>query len=114
RSTDNLINRVNNIYNDTILNRIYSNVGQGSAVGLELGNEWIPNDKVNVFAGGNIYKYTIDGYFDERPINTSAWVYSLNINLGYDISDTWGLQWNLNYLSERNTAQGRDSEFYAP
>ena len=114
RSTDNLINRVNNIYNDTILNRIYSNVGQGSAVGLEIGNEWNPNDKLNVFAGGNIYKYTIDGYFDERPINTSSWVYSLNINLGYDISDTWGLQWNLNYLSERNTAQGRDSEFYAP
>ena len=30
RKTNNLINRVNNVYNDSILNRIYSNVGNSS------------------------------------------------------------------------------------
>ena len=114
RSTENLINRVNTIYNDTILNRIYANVGLGNAVGIELGNEWNLSDRFNVFAGGNLYKYTIDGHFDNRPIHTSSWVHSLNINLGYNLSDTWSLQWNLNYLSDRNTAQGVDSEFYSP
>lgn len=114
RSTDNLINRVNNVYNDTILNRIYSNVGNGNAWGMEIGNEWNLSEKLNVFAGGNLYKYTIEGTFDNLPVNTSSWVHSVNINIGYDISDTWSLQANLNYLSDRNTAQGVDSEFYSP
>ena len=35
--TNNLINRVNTVYNDSILNRIYSNVGISTLNGLELG-----------------------------------------------------------------------------
>lgn len=114
RSTDNLINRVNTIYNDTILNRIYSNVGRGSAFGLELSDEWNVNDRLNIFAGGNIYHNSIKGVFDQRTIDSQSWVYSINANIGYSFGDTWQLQWNFNYLSKRNTAQGEDSAFYSP
>ncbi|WP_339921836.1 TonB-dependent receptor [uncultured Cyclobacterium sp.] len=114
RNVKNLVNRVNTIYNDTILNRIYSNVGTGRSLGLELGLELNPTTKWKVFAGGNLYRYQINGQFDERPIDTSAWVYSVNANTSYAFTSSFSLQWSLNYLSKKITAQGEDSRFISP
>ncbi|WP_225444194.1 outer membrane beta-barrel family protein [Echinicola arenosa] len=110
----NLVNRVNTVYNDTILNRIYSNVGTGKSLGLEAGIELNPTKWWNIFASGNIYQYIIKGTFDDRPIDTSSWVYSINANTSFDLSSSLKLQWTLNYLSDRNTAQGEDSRFFSP
>lgn len=114
RNVKNLVNRVNTIYNDTILNRIYSNVGTGRSVGLEAGIELNPTAKWKLFAGGNLYQYQIIGQFNERPIDTSAWVYSINANTSYAFTSTFSLQWSLNYLSKKITAQGEDSRFLSP
>ncbi|MEM9674697.1 MAG: TonB-dependent receptor [Bacteroidota bacterium] len=114
RNVQNLINRVNTVYNDSILNRIYSNVGQGRAIGLEAGLDLNPTSWWQLYAGGNLYRYTIDGTFDDRPVNTSSWIYSLNMNTTFKLSQGWTLQWTLNYLSDRNTAQGEDSRFLSP
>ena len=111
---DNLVNRVNTIYNDTILNRIYSNVGKGRSLGLEAGADLKFNDKWKAFLGGNIHNYEIDGAFDNRPVNTKSWIYSVNANTTLDLEKNWSLQWSLNYISARNTAQGKDSQFYNP
>ncbi|AWW32470.1 TonB-dependent receptor [Echinicola strongylocentroti] len=110
----NLVNRVNTIYNDTILNRIYSNVGSGKSIGLESGIELNPTSWWKLFAGGNLYKYHIKGEFNNRPIDSSSWVYSINANTNFDISSSLSLQWSLNYLSDRVTAQGEDSRFFSP
>ncbi len=59
RHVNNVINRVNTVFNDTILNRIYSNVGNARAIGLEVGAELKPTKKWNSFIGGNIYNYNI-------------------------------------------------------
>ncbi|MDV7398171.1 TonB-dependent receptor, partial [Arthrospira platensis SPKY1] len=40
RNVDNLINRVNTVFNDTILNRIYSNVGNARTFGFENGFDY--------------------------------------------------------------------------
>ena len=114
RNVKNLVNRVNTVFNDTILNRIYSNVGTGTSFGLETGIELNPASQWKIFAGGNLYQYRIKGQFDERPINSSAWVYSINANTSYAFSSTFSLQWSLNYLSKRITAQGEDSRFLSP
>ncbi|MDO6436884.1 outer membrane beta-barrel family protein [Cyclobacterium sp. 1_MG-2023] len=114
RNVQNLVNRVNTIYNDTILNRIYSNVGTGRSLGLEAGLELNPTSNWKIFAGGNLYQYQITGEFDNRPIDNSAWVYSINANTSYAFSSTFSLQWSLNYLSKRITAQGEDSRFLSP
>ncbi|WP_235940986.1 outer membrane beta-barrel family protein [Cyclobacterium roseum] len=114
RHVKNLVNRVNTIYNDTILNRIYSNVGNGRSMGMEVGLELNPGSKWKVFAGGNLYRYRISGSFDERPINNAAWVYSINANTSFDFSPTFSAQWSINYLSDRITAQGEDSRFLSP
>ncbi|MGK7395987.1 MAG: TonB-dependent receptor domain-containing protein [Candidatus Cyclobacteriaceae bacterium M3_2C_046] len=114
RQVDNLINRVNTVYNDTILNRIYSNVGQGRSYGLEMGFELNPFDWWQLFAGGNIYNYQIKGTFDQLPVNTTATVYSINANTSFKMSPSFSVQWSVNYLSDRNTAQGQDSRFLSP
>jgi iron complex outermembrane recepter protein len=114
RNVKNLVNRVNTVYNDTILNRIYSNVGSGRSIGMETGLELNLFSKWKIFTGGNLYRYQIKGSFDDRPINTSAWVYSINTNVSYDFSPTFGFQWSFNYLSRTITAQGEDSRFISP
>ena len=40
RNVNHLINRVNTVYNDTILNRIYYNVGNAKIIGRESGGEY--------------------------------------------------------------------------
>ncbi len=136
RHTKNVINRVNTlayeqdadnpgnfIVNDSILNRVYSNVGRSNAVGLELGATLKPVKNWTNFIGANLYHYSIDGelQFNHRdgitrtfPINTDAFVYSLNVNSTYYFWENAVLQFTFNYLSDRNTALGEDSRFYSP
>ena len=114
RHVENLVNRVNTVYNDTILNRIYSNVGSGSSWGLEMGTELKPFPWWKIYAGGNLYHFEIDGRFDNRPVNTSSWIYSINANTTFDLPHNFTAQWTLNYISDRNTAQGEDSRFFSP
>ncbi|UBM60192.1 TonB-dependent receptor [Marinilongibacter aquaticus] len=114
RNTQNLVNRVNTVFNDTILNRIYSNVGVGRAVGIELGGQFKPNKNWSNFVGFNLYHYQIDGSFAQMPVHTGSWVYAINANSTYNLPRNWTLQFSLNYLSKRVTAQGEDSQFYSP
>ena len=113
RNVDNLVNRVNTVYNDTILNRIYSNVGKSRSLGLELGTQLKLTENWSNFIGGNVYSYKIEGVFDNRNIDSDAVVYSVNANSTYNFSDTASAQFTFNYISDRNTAQGEDSRFYS-
>ena len=114
RRINNVINRVNTVFNDTILNRIYTNAGVAEAIGLELGATLYPVKGWRLYLGGNVYDYSIAGQLFGDRINTSNTIFSINANTNIDLSPTWGLQLALNYLSERITAQGQDSRFYNP
>ena len=126
RHVENLVNRVNQIYNgppidpndsrfnNVVLDRIYSNIGTGQSLGLELGAEIKPTNKWNNFIGFNIYNFKIDGVYNGVDINSRETQYSINANSTYNFSNTSTLQFTLNYLSERQTAQGKDSRFYSP
>ncbi|MEM6642017.1 MAG: outer membrane beta-barrel family protein [Bacteroidota bacterium] len=110
----NVVNRVNTVFNDTILNRIYSNVGNARSAGFELGAEVKLTKSWKAFLGGNLYNYKIDGTFDNRRVETQSWIFSINANSSISLPGTWLLQGTFNYLSARNTAQGEDSRFYNP
>lgn len=114
RSVKNLINRVNTVYNDTILNRIYSNVGNAKVIGRENGGEYSFGKKLKIFYSTSFYYYVIKGSFDDDIINTDDYVYGLNLNGTYNFSNSTFVQLNLNYLSKKITAQGKDSEYYSP
>ena len=114
RSIKDLINRVNTVYNDTILNRIYSNVGNAKVIGRENGGEYNLGKKLKIFYSTSFYYYIIKGSFDDHIINTDDYVYSLNLNSTYNFSNSSFVQLNFNYLSNKITAQGKDSEYYSP
>lgn len=114
RNVQNLINRVNTVDSDSVLNRIYSNVGTGQALGVEFGAELKPTKNWKIFAGANVYNYTIEGEYNNLPVNTSALVYSINANTTVNITPTLSAQWSLNYISDRVTAMGEDSRYYSP
>ena len=113
KNVDNLINRVNTVYNDSILNRIYSNVGNAKTFGFESGIDY-KTAKFSIFASGNLFKTSIKGSFNNDIIDNNAWMFSSNINANYKFTETFETQFNFNYLSQRITAQGEDSEFYLP
>jgi outer membrane receptor protein involved in Fe transport len=114
RRTRDVINRVNTVYNDTILNRIYTNVGDASAVGLELGLTVFPVSDWRIYLGGNVYNYGIEGEVFGDRVDVSNWVYSLSATSDVRIPDWVDVQLGINYLGERVTAQGRDSRFFNP
>jgi outer membrane receptor protein involved in Fe transport len=114
RKVANVINRVNTIFNDTILNRIYTNAGQARVLGLEVGTTLYPVSWWRLFLGANVYDYQIKGQLFGDAINTSNVIYSINATTDFKLSGTMDLQLGFNYLSETITAQGRDSRFYNP
>ncbi len=130
RHVDNTINRVNTLaYEsngaviDSVLNRVYSNVGKSIAIGVELGAQFKATKNWSNFIGANIYNYDINGEFVFRHrddvtrtygINSNNTIYSFNVNSTYSFWKNATAQFTFNYLSETNTAQGQDSRFYSP
>mgnify|MGYP000672263229 FL=1 len=130
RHVDNVINRVNTLaYQqngaviDSIINRVYSNVGKSNSIGLELGATVKPTENWTNSLGVNVYNYAIDGVLNFRhrdgversyAIDSEATIYSFNLNTTYSFWQNASLQFTFNYLSDRNTAMGEDSRFYSP
>jgi ferric enterobactin receptor len=112
----NPIQRVNKVFNDSILNRVFTNAGKANLWGLEAGTNIKPTKWWQLYVGANIYNYHIDGkiFNNTIAINNSDWVYSINTNTSFQLAKTWSYQFNLNYISNRPTAQGEDSRFLSP
>ncbi|MCG1036739.1 outer membrane beta-barrel protein [Polaribacter sargassicola] len=130
RHVDNVINRVNTlayqengVVLDSIINRVYSNVGKSNSIGVEVGATLKPTKNWTNFLGVNVYNYAIDGVLNfkhrdgvERSYNldSKSTIYSFNLNSTYNFWQNASLQFTFNYLSDRNTAMGEDSRFYSP
>lgn len=114
----NPIQRVNSVYADTILNRLFTNAKKARAIGVEIGTTLKPTTWLNTYLGANIYNYKISGALDVlgtlSTISNANWVYSLNMNTTFILGKNWNVQANINYLSNRPTAQGEDSRFFSP
>jgi len=112
----NPIQRVNSVYNDTILNRIYTNAGNADKWGLEAGLSTTPVKWLQVYVGGNVYNYKISGglFNNSVRVNNDGWVYSFNANVGFVIDPTFSVQFSVNYISKQPTAQGENGYFLSP
>ena len=114
----NPVQRVNSVYNDTILNRVYTNAERARLFGLEMGTNLNPKKWMILYFGANIYNYKINGDLDvlgeTSTVNNSDWVYSLNANGTFNLDKNWSLTANVNYTSAKPTAQGEDSRFLVP
>jgi outer membrane receptor protein involved in Fe transport len=114
--TTNPIQRVNKIFNDTILNRVFTNAGRASQIGVETNFNYNITPWWKTVIGGNIYKYSINGtlFNNTVAVNNSSWVYSINSTQSFILPKNWSMQWSVNYLSLRATAQGEDGYFLTP
>ncbi|MEJ7779271.1 MAG: TonB-dependent receptor [Daejeonella sp.] len=114
----NPIQRVNSVYADTILNRVFTNAEKAHTFGFEAGTNLQPAKWWSLYIGTNIYKYKISGALNilgsNSVVSNSDWVYSINANTSFRLDPTWSFQGNVNYLSVRPTAQGEDSQFLVP
>ncbi|MGV3603683.1 MAG: TonB-dependent receptor domain-containing protein [Dyadobacter fermentans] len=113
---DNVMNRVNSVYNDSIINRIYTNAGLATSWGIEAGGNANVTKWWQLYAGANVYRYAIEGglFRNTVVVNTSSVVYSVNATSTFKIAPAWQVQWGISYLSKRVTAQGEDSRFVNP
>lgn len=114
----NPIQRVNSVYADTILNRVFTNAESARTFGLEAGTTLKLVKWWDLYLGANIYNYKIDGNLNilgqNSTVDNDDWVYAVNANTNFKLSSTWSLGANVNYLSRRPTAQGEDSRFLVP
>ena len=119
RASKDPVQRVNSIYADTILNRVYTNADKGRALGFEFGADLHPAKWWAIFIGSNVFHQKYKGtlkILDAPAINidNTGWVYSINANTTFHFTSTMSLQATVNYLSKRPTAQGEDSRYLIP
>ena len=114
--TKNPIQRVNKVYNDTILGRIFTNAGLARQTGAEANFTYRISKAWQMIVGGNVYKYDIRGslFNGSLPFSNNSWVYSINATQSFALKANWQLQFSVNYLSLRATAQGEDGAFLTP
>lgn len=114
----NPIQRLNSVYADTILNRVYTNAGTAKLFGVETELNVTPFTWCTLYLGANIYNYHVYGNIRilDEPVTVSnnKWAYSINGNASFQLNKTWNVQFSANYLSRRPTAQGQDGSFFAP
>lgn len=114
RHTANAINRVNSVYNDSILYRTYTNTRSSQAYGVEAGVELNPTEGWKLYGGGTLYQFSVGGKIFDQELDRSSLNYSFNVNTTIDITPTLNAQFNLNYLSRTATVQGQDSGIFSP
>jgi ferric enterobactin receptor len=112
----NPIQRVNNIFNDTILGRLFTNAGLAKQTGFEVGLNYRVTKFWQATIGGNLYQYNIKGqlFNNTVSVNNGSWVYNINSIQTINLKNYWSFQLSINYLSIRATAQGEDGAFFTP
>ena len=112
----NPIQRVNKVYNDTILNRVFTNASRALQIGIEVNVTNSITPYWQSVISGNIYHYKIDGTIFDGAVNVSnaSTIYSINSTQSIKIQKGLALQLSINYLSNRITAQGEDGAFVTP
>jgi len=112
----NPIQRVNKVFNDTILNRVFTNAGLALQTGAELGFNYRVGKIWQIMLGGNMYRYAIKGdiFNGATAVDNNSWVFSINTTQTFQFKSNWTLQYSMNYLSIRATAQGEDGAFFTP
>ena len=112
----NPIQRVNKVFNDTILNRVFTNATKAVQIGLDmnLSNRFTPFWESVI--GGNMYNYKIRGsiFNGAIKVNNANWIYSINTTQTFTVTKGIVIQASINYLSNRVTAQGEDGAFLTP
>lgn len=109
------IQRVNGVYNDSILSRVFTNAERALQTGIEGSLDLRPGKLWQILLGTNVYRYDIQGEVLGKGLRRNdSWVMSLNATQTWSIKNAWSLQFTLNWLTRRATVQGTDGPFITP
>lgn len=118
RTTSNAIYRVNRLDYDLantggVLLRSFTNAGNQLAAGGELGFNFFLFNRVKLFTGGSIYRFSVESdenlFGDQSSSSSLNW--DMKSNLDWEIADPFTLTLDYSYTSRTVTPQGEDIEF---
>lgn len=113
RGTDHAIFRVNTVYEEeNILIRSYTNSGNTTALGAELGANLVAGKRTKFFLGGSLYNYRIGADIFGYQEDNSSTNWSLKGNLNLILTEILKFTLDADVKSATVTAQGRNELFY--
>jgi len=113
RGTDNAIFRVNTVYEEeNVLIRSYTNSGNTTALGAELGANLVAGKRSKFFLGGSLYNYRIEADIFGYQEDNSSTNWSLKGNMNLILTETLKFTVDFDMKSATVTAQGKNELFY--
>ncbi len=108
--TNNSIERVGSLLNDSVVYNTYKNIGKSQNAGLSLYGNWQPHKSVSLNANGTV-NYIKMSTNDDSGLENSGFTYILSV--GSQINLPWELKWNINsgYYSPQIDLQGSNSDY---
>ncbi|MEN8157794.1 MAG: outer membrane beta-barrel protein [Bacteroidota bacterium] len=113
RRTNNAIFRVNTVYEEeNVLIRSYTNSGNTTAQGAEVGANLVAGERAKFFLGGSLYNYRIEADIFGYQEDNSSTNWSLKGNMNLILTGSLKLTADFEMKSATVTAQGRNELFY--
>ena len=106
RQTENLVERIQSVYDENIILHTFDNVGNSLSLGTELALRIAPVKWWNLNLMGNIYHYEINDTPAELGGNVESDNWNLRFNNDFTLNKLVRLQLNTMYNSPSVTAQG--------
>ncbi|MDD5581759.1 MAG: TonB-dependent receptor [Candidatus Marinimicrobia bacterium] len=112
RETENKIEQVQSVLDKETMLYTFANVGKDYSTGFELSLNVRPLSFWNIFLSGTVYRYRIEGNFEERTFDRSSNNWGTKINNTFFIGDNARLEFNTFYHGPSVTSQGRRESFW--
>ncbi len=111
RQTNNVIERVQTVFEENVIMRTVDNIGEDYSTGLELMLNTNPTKWWILNLMGNAYHYMLQGEYENRTIDTKSFNWHARMNNTFLLSENTKLQIDGMYHSPSVTAQGRREGF---
>jgi len=112
RTTHNKIERVQSVYNDSVMMQTFENVGTDYSLGVEamLSLDVVKWWKLELM--GNLFNYKVKGTLYDEPFSQTSLNWGSRANNTFMIGEFTKLQFNGNYESPSVSAQGTREGYY--
>lgn len=111
RMSNNIINRINTVYEGPILISQPYNIGTSESYGLEASLSYTLKDWWKINAGANAYFFNLTGELNDIDYSAESFNYSGRLTNTFNHKG-WILQFVSRYQSGSVTAQGRSFDFF--
>ncbi len=112
RTTENKIERVQQALDATTMLHTFANVGKDYATGAELSLNYAPSRFYTLFLSGNLFRYRIEGEFNEHVFDNQSNNWGVKINNSFFLKTDTRIQLDANYRGPSVNSQGRMEAFW--